>query len=234
RADRRPRRHRARGGTARSPPARRRLLRPAALPPLHLPPQRAAVHGRRLFRHAGRTHYPPAGTEVIFGWHHTCPTQLLRKLPLSLPRIGLGVQTLDDDLQEFAGAAGQSVDAFRLGRTRHEWGEDVLAAERDRQAGEGERVQQLVMVDFAEAGAAVFVLEKRAVVLDAEAADLVDALLDVGDRVHAEIIHHIARVIIDFYPFVCHLANNLGAGRAGAGLAAVLLHDDPHTLVASN
>src|SRR5215471_15489147 len=37
-ADRRPRRYRAGRGTARSPPARRRLLRPAALPPLHLPP----------------------------------------------------------------------------------------------------------------------------------------------------------------------------------------------------
>ena len=103
----------------------------------------------------------------------------------------------DHHLQELAGAAGQRVHAFRLVRPRHAPGRNVLAAQRHRQAGEGDRVQQPVVVDLAEAGAAVLVLREVAVVLDAEAADLVGAGLDVGERVDVEVVHHVAGVVVD-------------------------------------
>ena len=64
-----------------------------------------------------------------------------------------------------------------------ERGEDVLAAERDRPAGEGDEAEQLVVVDLAEARAAVLVARGVAVVLDAEAAHLVGARSQVGNRV---------------------------------------------------
>ena len=90
------------------------------------------------------------------------------------------------------------------------------------------------MVDLAEAGAAVLVLGEVAVVLDAEAADLVGARLDVGDRVDVEVVHHVAGVVVDLDPLVGDLADDRGAGGAGAGLAAVLLDDDRHAVVAGD
>ena len=111
---------------------------------------------------------------------------------------------------------------------------DVLAAQRHRPPGERDRVQQLVMVDLAEAGAAILVLRQVAVVLDAEAAHLVGARSDVRDRIDVEVIHHVAGVVVDLDVVVADLAGDLGAGRAGAGLAAVLLDDDQHAVVAGH
>ena len=90
------------------------------------------------------------------------------------------------------------------------------------------------MVDLAEAGAAILVLGEVAVVLDAEAADLVGACPDVGDGIDVEVIHHVAGVVVDLDPLVADLADDLGAGGPGAGLAAVLLDDDRHAVVAGH
>src|SRR5437764_1372455 len=77
----------------------------------------------------------------------------------------------------------QRVDAIgRLG-PRQERGADVLATERDRETGEGDRPEQLVVIDLAEAGAAILVLRLHAVVLDAEAPHLAGALLQVRNHV---------------------------------------------------
>src|SRR4051794_9412474 len=87
------------------------------------------------------------------------------------------LESSDDDLEELARPPGQGVDAFRLCGPGNERGRDVLAAEGDRPAGERHGVQQSVVVDLAEPGAAVLVLREVAVILDAEAADHVGARL---------------------------------------------------------
>ena len=87
------------------------------------------------------------------------------------------------------------------------------------------------MVDLAEPGAAILVLGEIAVVLDAETPDVRGAGAKVRDRVNVQVVHHVAGVVIDLDPFVVHLADDRGAGGAGAGLAAVLLDHDRHTVV---
>ena len=78
------------------------------------------------------------------------------------------------------------------------------------------RLQQLVVVDLAEAGTAVLVLGEVAVVLDAEAADLVGTRSDVGDGIDVEVVHHVAGVVVDLDSLVVDLADDLGAGGPGA------------------
>ncbi len=90
------------------------------------------------------------------------------------------------------------------------------------------------MVDLAEAGAAVLVLRPVAMILHAEAADLASTLADVGDRIEVQIVHHVPGVVVDVYAGVVHFANDLGAGFAGSGRAAVLFDDDQHSVVASD
>src|SRR3989442_15730092 len=86
-----------------------------------------------------------------------------------LPLRALALHALDDQLQKLARPPRQGVDAVGLGGPRHARGEDVLAAQRHGAAGEGDRVQQAVVVDLAQARAAVPVRRREgAVVLDAE------------------------------------------------------------------
>src|SRR5258708_5739900 len=90
------------------------------------------------------------------------------------------------------------------------------------------------MVDLAETRSAVFVPRHVAVVLDAKAAHLVRAGAQIGDGVQVEIVHHIAGVEIHLDSIVGHLADDLRAGLASAGLASVLLDDNQHAEVASH
>ena len=69
--------------------------------------------------------------------------------------------------------ARASIAAAEPGRGQ-ERGEDILAAERDRTAGEGDEPEQLVVVDLAEAWATILVTRGVAVVLDAEGSYLLD------------------------------------------------------------
>src|SRR5438874_9635897 len=90
------------------------------------------------------------------------------------------------------------------------------------------------MIDLAEAGPAVFILRKIAMVFDAKAADFGGACLDVSERIDVQIIHHVARVVIHFHSFVGYLADDFGTGGASARLAAVLFDDDHHAMIAGN
>ena len=63
--------------------------------------------------------------------------------------------------------------------------------------------KQPVMVDLAEAGAAVLVLGEIAVVLDAEAAHFVGAFFECRRSGSTfEVIHHVAGVVVDLDPLV--------------------------------
>src|SRR5438105_448092 len=169
----------------------------------------------------------------------SCTVLLLEKLVQVSPmppngQDQLRLQALDHQLQKLPRSASKRIHTFRILRTRQGGGENVLAAQGDRQAGERHGRQQAVMVDLAQPWTAVLVLGEEAVVLDAEAPDLLGTLLDVGDRVHAEIVHYVAGVVVDLDALVSDLADDLGTGGAGAGLAAMLLDDDAHALVASD
>src|SRR5262245_50630108 len=99
----------------------------------------------------------------------------------SVVGMALGLQPADDYFQKLARAARQSINFGRICGTSDEWGEDILAAKRDLEAGESDGMEQLVMVDFTKTGPAIFVFGKIAMILDAEAANLAGALLDVWD-----------------------------------------------------
>src|SRR5205807_4698751 len=74
-----------------------------------------------------------------------------------------------------------------------------------------------------------------AVVLDAEAAHLVGAGLQILDDLrgaNAQVVHDVAGVVVDAHAVVVHLARDAGARRPGAGLAAVLLDDKKHAVLA--
>src|ERR1035441_2507537 len=78
---------------------------------------------------------------------------------VSVTRRGpVSLEPADERLKELVGPPRQGVDRLRGAGTRQERGRDVLAAERQGPAGEGHGVQQFVVVNLAEAGAAV--LEK--------------------------------------------------------------------------
>src|SRR5262249_42727986 len=95
-------------------------------------------------------------------------------------------------------------------------------------------LEQLVMVDLAEAGPAVLVLGHVAVVLDAEAPDLRGTGAEIGDGIDVEIVHHVAGVVVDLDPLIADLADDRGAGGPRARLAAVLLDDEGHAVVAGH
>ncbi len=78
------------------------------------------------------------------------------------------MEPADHQLEVLASDARQVVDLGRGAGPRQERGKDVLAAERDRAASEGNQPEQLVVVDLAEARAAILVAGRVAVVLDTE------------------------------------------------------------------
>src|SRR5262249_7036740 len=89
----------------------------------------------------------------------------------------LGLQSLYHEFQEFACPLRQGVDLLRRRRPLDQRREDVLATERHGPAGEGDRLEEPVVVDFTQARPAVLVRRGEvAVVLDAETAHLVGAL----------------------------------------------------------
>src|SRR5262249_52375570 len=80
----------------------------------------------------------------------------------------LRLDPLDYQLQNLARPPRQRVHPLRLGRPTDARGENVLTAQRHGPAGEGDGVQQPIVVDLAQAGAAVLVRRREvAVVLDA-------------------------------------------------------------------
>src|SRR5262249_4450208 len=77
----------------------------------------------------------------------------------------------------------------------------------------------------------ILVSGEQTVVLDAEAAHRVGTFADVRQGVDLVVVHHVACVVADLDPVVVHRADDLGQGRARAGVAAVLFDDDKHSVV---
>ncbi|MEZ5361761.1 MAG: hypothetical protein R2748_05285 [Bryobacterales bacterium] len=88
------------------------------------------------------------------------------------------------------------------------------------------------MVNLAEAWAAVLVDGPIAMILDAEAANFVRAGLDVGNRVVPLVVHHVPGVIADLDALVGDLVNDTKTVQAGGGVAAMLLDENGHAVVA--
>src|SRR4051812_20556940 len=88
------------------------------------------------------------------------------------------------------------------------------------------------MIDLTQTGAAILILGEVAMVLDAEATDLVDTCPEVGDGIDVEVIHHVPRVVVDLDALVVDFADNLGTSCPRTRLSAVLLDDDRHSEVA--
>src|ERR1700730_15257026 len=84
----------------------------------------------------------------------------------------LRLHSLDHQLQKLPRPPAHGVHAFWFGRSGDGRGEDVLTAQRHGPAGEGYCREQSIVIDLAQARAAILVLGKHAMVLDAEAADL--------------------------------------------------------------
>src|SRR5262249_28247434 len=135
-----------------------------------------------------------------------------------------GLESADYHFQELTCPPGQRVDALRVVRPGNHGGEDVFAAQGHRQTGKGHGFEQPVMVDFAETGSAILIPRKVAVILDAEAPKFRGAFLDVGNGIDVEVIHDIAGIVVDLDAVVRNFADDLGAGLAGSGVSAVLLH----------
>ncbi len=57
------------------------------------------------------------------------------------------------------------------------------------------------------------------------------ALEDVRDRIDVQVVHHVARIVVDLDIRMADLADDLAAGLTRAGCAAVLLDDDHHAAV---
>src|SRR5262249_48103470 len=141
---------------------------------------------------------------------------------------GLCLNSLYHQLQELSRPASQGVNAFGSGGTWHRRSGDVLAAQGQRSAGERDRRQQPIVIDLTEAGSAVLVLGKMAMVLDAKAADFTGALREIGQdgrRFKMEVIHDVAGVIVDLHSLVGHVADDLQRLDPAGGQAAVLFDD---------
>ena len=82
------------------------------------------------------------------------------------------------------------------------------------------------MVDFAESGPTVFILGKVTVVFDAEASNLTDALANVRDGIHIQVIHHVASIVIHPDTVVAYFTNDFGALFTCSSLTAVLFNYD--------
>src|SRR5678815_1019446 len=87
------------------------------------------------------------------------------------------------------------------------------------------------MVDLAKTRPAIFILRKVSMVLNAEAADVRGATADIRNRIKVEIIHNIARVIIDLHRRMRHFLDNLGARFSSACFAPVLFDHEHHAVV---
>ncbi len=156
-------------------------------------------------------------------------TDLARFAVTPLQRLSL--HSRDDDLQKLPCPPGQPVDVLRSAGPGQRRSEDVLAAERHGATRERHRRQQPVVVDLAQAGTAILILRKHPMVLDAEAAHRAGTLGQVRQRIDLVVIHHVTGVVADLDAVVVHLADNLGQGGPGAGVAAVLLDRDQHAVI---
>jgi len=116
------------------------------------------------------------------------------------------LEPLDDHFQKLARAPGQGVHARWIGRARNHGRKNIFAAQGHFQIGERNRMQQFVVVDLAEARAAILIARKISVILNAKTSDLVRALFYVGNRIDIEVIHDVARVVIYFHAIIGHLA----------------------------
>src|SRR5262249_22307650 len=129
-----------------------------------------------------------------------------------------------NQLQKLLRTPGQGVHAFGLFRTGDAGGEDVFAAEGNGAAGEGDGVEEAVVVDCAPFGGSILVGRREiAVVLDAETANLAGTFAQVGQHLigrQPQVIHDVAGIVVDADTVVIDLARDLGAGRAAACLAA--------------
>src|SRR5439155_20841897 len=121
---------------------------------------------------------------------------------------------------------GQEIDALGLGRPRDRWKKDILERQCHIAAGKSHRRQKPVVIDLPKAGRTILVLGKNAMVLQTKAADLLRALLNVRKGVHAEIIHHVAGVIIHLDALVIDFADDFSTSGSGAGFASMLLDHD--------
>src|SRR5262245_53878898 len=144
---------------------------------------------------------------------------------------GLGLQPLDHNFQKLPRPPGQGVHSVGFLGTGNDGGEDVFTAERHGAAGERDRGEQAVVVDFSQAGSTIALFRKAAVVLDAKTADLVRTLLDVREGIEVQVIHHVAGVVIDLDALVGHFAGDGGTGGSGAGVAAVLFDNEEHAVL---
>src|SRR4029077_19042105 len=54
---------------------------------------------------------------------------------------------------------------------------------------------------------------------------------DVGQGIDAQVIHDVAGVVVDLDSLIGYFADDLGPGGAGAGFAAVLLHDNADIVI---
>src|SRR6476469_5770039 len=69
-------------------------------------------------------------------------------------------------LDKFTGATRQRIHAAWVGRPRYQWFEDVLERQWHRDTHFHHRSQELIVIDLAEAGSAIFALRCIAVVFD--------------------------------------------------------------------
>lgn len=143
------------------------------------------------------------------------------------------METSNDGINIIVGAGGETVDFGGVARAGEQGGEDVFESERDGAAGVEDGGEEFVVVDLAEAGAAVFVAGCVAVVFDVEGVDVAGAGGDVGDGVGVFVIEDVAGVVAELNRGVGDVGEDAGAELAGTGVAAVLLDEERDAVVTS-
>ncbi len=92
------------------------------------------------------------------------------------------------------------------------------------------------MIYFPQAGATILMRRrKKAVVFDAKTPHILGTRIEIGERIDFsfEIIHHVARVIIDFDERVVDLSRDFRARRSRSRFSAMLLNDEQHVRISA-